>query len=726
MRTIVAAIFVAVMVLPGMLTVSALDDPASTQVERTYATDTDFGEGTSVGVEIAENQLELSRELLTLSLPFIWVPNNEGTVSRVDTETGDELGRYRVAPPGLPDNGSPSRTTVDLEGNVWVGLRTAGTVVKIGLCEGGQCIDRNRDGIIQTSRDLDGDGDITGDELLPWGEDECVLLEVVLVPGHEGAYVPGTYEGPYDTDFWGTSPRSLAVDAQNNIWVGTGPPEPRFFYLDGDTGEILDVIDVSPWDHHAYGATIDRNGILWSVSYGRNILRIDPSGLEPIREIHPPYAPYGLTVDYLGHLFVTFYWDSKLCKIDIETDELIFMKDTPEGIHLPHSGARGVAVTPEDHNVWVAVTYRGSVLRYDNDGNLIAEIEDLDDPTGVAVDAAGNIWTTPRSSEYIYRIDPETNTIDLSKRIVGGGGHYSYSDMTGVVSRTITTKTGTWTVVYDSDEADTPWGSVSWSAEEPEGTLIKAEARSSHDRSSWSAWESAENGVPLTRTPDGRYAEVRVTLQIIAGERSPVLYDLTVKSAVPVATHSLTISSTSGGSVTAPGEGTFTYDEGSVVDLVAEADAGYRFVNWTGNVATIDDDDAAATFITVEGDYAVTANFRGLGGCFIATAAYGTPTAEEIQVLREFRDGYLLTNLAGQALVNLYYRVSPPMAGFIAEHASLKPIVRAGLMPAVALSAIVVSTTAAERAAAVGLLAMISTALTAWAVMLRRRGPEDA
>jgi large repetitive protein len=182
---------------------------ASQAAGRTYTTNDDFEEGTMVGVEAVDDQLQLTEKVTTL--PFIWVPNNSGTVSKVDTETGNELGRYRVVPPGLPENGSPSRTTVDLQGNVWVGNRTAGTVVKIGLYEAGQLIDRNGDGIIQTSRDLNEDGDITGDEILPWGEDECVLFEVVLVPGHEGTNAPGEYDGPYDTDIWALRREALLL-----------------------------------------------------------------------------------------------------------------------------------------------------------------------------------------------------------------------------------------------------------------------------------------------------------------------------------------------------------------------------------------------------------------------------------------------------------------------------------------------------------------------------------
>jgi len=74
--------------------------------------------------------------------------------------------------------------------------------------------------------------------------------------------------------------------------------------------------------------------------------------------------------------------------------------------------------------------------------------------------------------------------------------------------------------------------------------------------------------------------------------------------------YNLTISSTSGGNVTTPGEGTFTYNASEVVSLVATADSGYQFVNWTGDVGTIGDVDAAFTNITMNGSYSITANFE--------------------------------------------------------------------------------------------------------------------
>jgi len=78
---------------------------------------------------------------------------------------------------------------------------------------------------------------------------------------------------------------------------------------------------------------------------------------------------------------------------------------------------------------------------------------------------------------------------------------------------------------------------------------------------------------------------------------------------IPPSQYSLAISSTAGGSVTTPGEGTFTRNAGAVVSLVASPATGYRFANWIGHVGTIADLRAASTTIAINGNYQITAVF---------------------------------------------------------------------------------------------------------------------
>jgi hypothetical protein len=125
--------------------------------------------------------------------------------------------------------------------------------------------------------------------------------------------------------------------------------------------------------------------------------------------------------------------------------------------------------------------------------------------------------------------------------------------------------------------------------------------------------------------------------------------------------YDLTTNSTAGGSVTTPGEGTFPYDCGTVVDLVAEAEEGYRFVNWPSDIATIADVEDATTTITMNDNYSVTANFEQLTPQFdltISSTAGGTVTAPGegtftydqgtgVNLVAEAEEGYRFVNWTG-------------------------------------------------------------------------------
>jgi hypothetical protein len=85
---------------------------------------------------------------------------------------------------------------------------------------------------------------------------------------------------------------------------------------------------------------------------------------------------------------------------------------------------------------------------------------------------------------------------------------------------------------------------------------------------------------------------------------------------------------------------------------------------------------ATRQFTTAAGSSTSLNDLLGYFGCFIATAAYGTPTAEQIDALREFRDMVLLESKMGSQFVALYYRLSPPVADFIAGNEVVRTLVR--------------------------------------------------
>jgi parallel beta-helix repeat protein len=502
----------------------AFDKMLTPTTRSSFTVTADFDLGLARGVDNFPGADRLSLSSRVRPLPFIWVPNQNNTISKLDVLTGNERGRYRTVPDGV--NGQPSRTTVDLLGNVWVGNRHAGTAVKVGLLEGGQCLDRDRDGTIETSRDTNGDGAIGDDEILPWGEDECVLWEVVFIQDREGTFVPGGFAGPYPDD-WGTpGPRSIAVDTSNNVWIGCHGRR-LFFHLDGSSGQILRRVDVSSLEHNPYGAVMDGNGVIWSASLSDHVLRLDPATDPPgLSRINLEHLSYGLAVDATGHLFVSGFDQRRLSRIDTATGRIQWTRVMPE-LDL----GRGLAVT-EDGDVWGVSTLSSWMLRLDGEGRVKAIIPTGIDPTGVSVDSEGKVWAIGLGDEEVFRFDPATNAMDLMKTIAGSQGHYGYSDMTGSIVRTVTTRTGTWTVIHDGGADDAPWGRLVWAASEPPGTSLAVRVRSSRDLAGWSEWETAVNGTELRRTPCGRYLQAEVFFQRTGATGDPALDSLDILPAV--------------------------------------------------------------------------------------------------------------------------------------------------------------------------------------------------
>jgi thermitase len=154
------------------------------------------------------------------------------------------------------------------------------------------------------------------------------------------------------------------------------------------------------------------------------------------------------------------------------------------------------------------------------------------------------------------------------------------------------------------------------------------------------------------------------------------------------------------------------YDQADVADPQKLSLLHCNGVQWEDVTASIDEvNNVVYGQVTSLSDFAL----AEAGGCFIATAAYGSYLEHHVNTLRSFRDHYLLTNPLGSWLVSAYYTVSPPIAEFIESHPQVKPIVRFSLMPAVAMSRLALNTTTTEKLAIVASFAL-ATLVALWLV----------
>jgi YVTN family beta-propeller protein len=126
---------------------------------------------------------------------------------------------------------------------------------------------------------------------------------------------------------------------------------------------------------------------------------------------------------------------------------------------------------------------------------------------------------------------------------------------------------------------------------------------------------------------------------------------------------------------------------GTVVSLSASAASGSSFAGWSGagcgGSVTLNASTTCTAFFNSNSPPPSQQQQQQSEDCFIATAAYGSGMAREVQLLREFRDRRLLASAPGRGLVRFYYRNSPPLADLIRERDAARAAVRAGLVPVV-------------------------------------------
>lgn len=509
---------------------------------RTYSTPEDFELGLTFNLMPAPGGSGgLVLDTLTTPFPYINIAaSGRGTMIRVDVTTGAILGEYWTSPDGRYRN--PSRTTVDLLGNVWVTNRDEadggmGSVTRIGLIVGGTRCDAdgtpNPAGqylappfLYSTVTDRDGDG------LIKTSYGLGNVLAWTNAGGADNAGGVSTAEDELIINYVrvnGANTRTVAIDANNNAWVGGYNFSDEFDHdlIDGATGAILQTINTGCG---GYGGLVDGNGVLWSadLSYG-SLMRYDPSTNTGMC-IPLGTVSYGLGIDGLGNIWNSTWTNSSVHKIS-PAGAILATYPLASGCY------RGVVATA-DNNIWIANSCGDAVVRLDNNGNLLATIPVGSQPTGVAVDAYGKVWVTNLGTDNAMRIDPATNLVDLTVHLGGGAYPYNYSDMTGFVSINSTAPQGSWTVGYDGGDAGTNWGKICWnegSCPQPEGTSIEVRVRSSEDQLTWSDWVTVVNCEDF-EVPDGRYLQVEMKLIPNEDGESPLLCNVTVCTGiVPVA-----------------------------------------------------------------------------------------------------------------------------------------------------------------------------------------------
>nr|ART36397.1 C664 [uncultured bacterium] len=480
--------------------------------ERTYTLDADFDEGTNFNViHNVANQLQLDHT--AREFDFLWVAvSSKGTITKINTKTGQVIGEYFTSPSGQPKD--PSRTTVDLNGNVWATNRAGNSVVHIGLVENGQCVDRNGNGLIDTSTGLNdirawtnaGGANTNGG--VSTAADECIIHYTKV-------------------NSFGT--RHVSVNKDNDVWVsGTG--NRRFDLLDGVTGQIKRAEPTVGFG--GYGGLIDPNGVIWS---SNPLLRWDTS--KPLTGPNGGnwtgynHGSYGLCIDSEGNVWNTSFNGGGIRKF------------APDGtllgtFNMGSPLAQGCVVDRNDH-VWIAHSLsRGinTVGHLKKDGSLVGVVTVGSGPTGVAVDGSGKIWATNHNSLTVSRIDPNAGPLgpDGVTRVGAvdfttvslGGNLYNYSDMTGSTLSGIP-NSGTWSTVFDSQIVGAEWGRIGWTARVcGDGSLIVSVA-SSTNGTTFGPSQTVTNGADPS-VANGRFLRITVNFKRSTSGESPILYDLSV------------------------------------------------------------------------------------------------------------------------------------------------------------------------------------------------------
>ncbi|PRQ08635.1 Vgb family protein [Enhygromyxa salina] len=338
---------------------------------------------------------------------YLWAANSQqGTISKIDTKTVTEVGRYIVRPDSA---GSPSRTSVSLSGHVAVANRNGG-VTKV-YADQQFCQESNGTPGIQTSNSA---------AYLPWGQDECIAWHKPMAYASQrpvawglGQFNQGTcqYE---DEELW------TAGTNQNGVI--------DIYVLDGDDGTTKEMISVPTGGnglsndgngitYGIYGGAVDGNGDFWGSQLGGNarIIRVNRADMT-WQTWAAPAGPwwYGMTVDADGMVW--------LCSATVGR----FDPQTQTWATAQAGGSSGCMADASDNGLlWMA---SGSgIVGVNRDTLQVEKNWNTGGSYGISIDFEGYVWAVAFGNNA-HKVDPDTGQFTTYGGLVGA---YTYSDMTG-------------------------------------------------------------------------------------------------------------------------------------------------------------------------------------------------------------------------------------------------------------------------------------------------------
>jgi hypothetical protein len=336
---------------------------------------------------------------------YIWMANSgQGTVTKLNTDTMIEEGRYRMRPDG---GGDPSRTSVSLSGNVAISARHNGGGVTKFWANHENCEEQNGMPGLQTSSGAN--------DILAWDVEECHAWHQPFVgkgywTNRPMAWAPGDFnEGTCE---W----------TNEMVWTsGTGNGGVEVLLLDGETGDIAETVLIPEMNGGMmYGGAVDGDGNFWGLEYATWLVRVDRDDFT--HQLFPiPGGPgYGIAVDVEGRVWTC--GDGHASRFDPDTEQ---WQTTPGA----SGGGIGGCMTDGATTLYHSRYPNGVMVAIDTESvTIIDEYIIPDYVHGVSIDFTGKVWGVTFAGSQVFRLDVETEEVLTYGGLIGA---YTYSDMTG-------------------------------------------------------------------------------------------------------------------------------------------------------------------------------------------------------------------------------------------------------------------------------------------------------